>query len=121
MHATFPIDVTATAATTSGTTHAALQVTTTEDDRLLLTFAATATDTSWTPAAGTAERIDVAGASDAPTVTVGVAEREQLAEGLSTAKAPTSATSAVGADPEVSSFLRCATRTVPGSVIISAS
>ncbi|MEQ1872242.1 MAG: PA14 domain-containing protein [Ilumatobacteraceae bacterium] len=97
VHATFPIDVTATAATASGTTHAAPQVTSTEDNRLLLTITAAATDTTWTPAAGATERVDVAGVSGAPTVTVGVAEHEQLSEGLSATQSPTSATAAVGA------------------------
>ncbi|MCE9623255.1 MAG: hypothetical protein K8R99_13010 [Actinomycetia bacterium] len=97
VHATFPVDVIATAATASGTTHTAPQVTSTEDNRLLLTVAATAIDTTWTPSAGATERTDAAAVTGAPTVSVEVAEHEQTVAGLSTVQSPTSAAAAVGA------------------------
>ena len=110
VHQTYPIDVVATAATASATAHAAPPVTTTEDNRLVLTVAATVIDTTWTPAAGTVERIDVAAVTGARTVTVHLGEREQLTEGLSSALTPTSVVAATGATMTVA--LRPANSTV---------
>jgi len=110
VHPTYPIDVTATAATASGTAHAVPPVTTTEDNRLLLTVAAAAIDTTWTPAAGTFERIDVAALTGAPTVTVHLGEHAQAAEGLSTSQTPTAAAAATGATMTVA--LRPANSTI---------
>lgn len=97
VHTTYPIDVLATATTPSGTAHPAPQVTTTEANRLILTVASVATNTSFTPAASTTERVDKAATSGAPTVTVEVAQHAQAAEGLSALRTPTSAATAAGA------------------------
>ncbi len=97
VHATYPVDVTAVGATVSGTAHAAPLVTTTETNRLLLTVASVSSNTTFTPAASTTERVDTAGTAGAPTVTVEVAEAAQAAEGISTLRTPTSGVAAVGA------------------------
>jgi len=97
VHQTFPIDVSAAAATVSGTSHAAPLVTTTEANRLIITVASVAAATSFTPAVSTTERVDKAATTGAPTVTVEVAESSQAAEGLSTLRTPVSAVAGLGA------------------------
>ena len=97
VHQTLPIDVTATAATVSSTSHPAPLVTTTEANRLVLTVASVAVRTSFTPAVSTTERVDVSANTGAPTVTVELAEHAQTVEGLSTLRTPVSALAALGA------------------------
>ncbi len=97
VHATAPIDTTRTATTVSGTSHAAPQVTTTGTNRMILTVASAATNTTFTPAASTTERIDNAATTGAPTVTVEVAQASQAAEAKTAQRTPTSAVAAVGA------------------------
>jgi hypothetical protein len=88
VHPSAPIDVTASAATASGTAHAAPRVMTTGANRMILTIASVATNTTFTPAASTTERVDTAATAGAPTVTVEVAQHGQPPEAKTAQRTP---------------------------------
>ena len=97
VHTGFPIDVTATSTTASGTVHNAPQVTTTDANRQILTIVSVAASTTMTPSAGT-ERIDTRTATGTPSATIELAEASQSTEGLSTQRSATAAAAGVGAE-----------------------
>jgi large repetitive protein len=96
-HQIAPIDAVATAATLSGTSHPAPQVTTSDTNRVILTVASAATNTTFTPSVSTTERVDSSADAGAPTIGVQISEHNQTTAGLSTLRTPTSALTAVGA------------------------
>jgi len=64
---------------------------------LILSIVSVPTRTTFTPAASTTERIDEAGTTGAPTITVEMADHTQTAAGLSAQRTPTAKVDAIGA------------------------
>jgi YD repeat-containing protein len=84
-----PVDVSATQANTSTTTHTAPSVTTTGPDRALVTVVATDAVTALAPASGALERVDQAGAV-AGAASIGVADEDVLVAGATGVRSPSS-------------------------------
>ena len=97
-HQTDLIDVVATAVNPSSTSQPAPQVTTTDANRMILSIVSVPTNTSFTPAASSTERVDIAGTAGAPTITVEMANHNQdVAGGPSAQRTPIGAVAAIGA------------------------
>jgi RHS repeat-associated protein len=97
MHQTDPVDVFAAGQNPSSTSQPAPRVTTTDANRMILSIVAAPTNTSFTPAASTTERVDVAGTAGAPTVSVEMANHNQDIAGLSAQRTPIAAVATTAA------------------------